>query len=130
MILVDSSAWIEFLRPGGVPSVRRAVGRALASDTVLTLPLIVAEVVQGAPDEETLQELAEDFSALEWVSMGGDTALTAARLGYALRRSDRPVPVTDLLIAAGALQADAVLWHLDSHFETIARVAPLKQKRF
>ena len=82
--------------------MRRAVGRALASDTVLTLPLIMAEVVQGAPDEETLEELAEDFSALEWVSMGENTALTAARLGYALRRSGRPVPVTDLLIARHA----------------------------
>ncbi len=62
--------------------------------------------------------------------MDAGTAVSAARLGFALRRRGRGAPPTDLLIAAGAIQAEAELWHLDRHFEAIAEVGPLRQRRF
>jgi predicted nucleic acid-binding protein len=129
-ILVDSSVWIEFYRPHGNAVVRGAVVEALANATLFTLPIIVTEVVQGAPDAEVLEDLAMDFSSLEWVPVDAETAVSAARLGFALRRVGRPVPSTHLLIAAAAIQIDAELWHLDRHFETIAGMAPLSQRRF
>jgi predicted nucleic acid-binding protein len=129
-ILVDSSVWIEFYRPRGNAEVRKAVVEALASATLFTLPIIVTEVVQGAPDAEVLEDLAMDFSSLEWIPVDAETAVSGARLGFALRRAGHPVPPTDLLIAASAIQIDAELWHLDSHFETIAGMAPLNQRRF
>jgi predicted nucleic acid-binding protein len=129
-VLVDSSVWIEFYRPSGRLEVQEATAEALAHARVLTLPIIVAEVVQGAPDAETLEELAADFSALEWISEDAGIALSAARLGFALRQRGRAVPPTDLLIAAGAIQADAELWHMDRHFEVIAEIGPLRQRRF
>lgn len=43
---------------------------------------------------------------------------------------DSAVPATDLMIAAIALDHECQLWHLDAHFERIARVAPLQQRKF
>lgn len=129
-VLVDSSIWIDFYRPDGLGNVRAAVTEALAEDAVYTVPLIVAEVVQGAPDEATLKSLLEDFSAFRTVACDHGTGARAARIGYALRREGNPAPATDLLIAAATLEADCELWHRDRHFETIARVTPLRTRAF
>jgi predicted nucleic acid-binding protein len=129
-ILVDSSVWIDFYRPGCPEALRGAVLGALSRDRVWTLPLIAAEVVQGAPDEEHLDALAGDFAALHPLGCGVDVGTSAARIGYALRRAGRRVPATDLLIAAAAVAGECELWHRDHHFETIATVTPLKQRTF
>lgn len=84
-ILVDSSVWIEFYRPDGNAAVRDTVVEALANATLFTLPIIVTEVFQGAPDAEVLEDLAMDFSSLEWIPVDAETAVSAARLGFALR---------------------------------------------
>ena len=50
MIVVDSSAWIEFYRSGGDPVVSEAVAAAVANDVVLTNGIIQAEIVSFAPE--------------------------------------------------------------------------------
>lgn len=129
-ILVDSSVWIDFYRPGGEGEMTDEVAEHLALGTVATTPVVVAEVVRGAPDEEELELLSRDFSALRWVPLDRETSTRAARIGFELRRTGKAVPATDLLVAAAALAGGCELWHQDAHFETIAGVAPLRQRRF
>lgn len=129
-VLVDSSLWIDFYRPDGSGDVRVAVTEALTEDAVFTVPLIVAEVVQGAPDEATLELLLEDFSAFRPVACDHGTGARAARIGATLQGEGNPVPATDLLIAAAALEANCELWHRDRYFEAIARVTPLRTRAF
>jgi predicted nucleic acid-binding protein len=128
-VLVDSSVWIDFYRPSCSDEIRRRILEALAAESVFTASIIVAEVVQGAPDEDLLEELTRDFSALHTVEVDFDVGASAARIGYALRRRGRPAPSTDLLIAAAAMAAECELWHQDAHFQTIATVTPLQQRR-
>lgn len=129
-LLVDSSIWIEYYRPDGRPEIQDAVREELRAGGVATTPLIVSEVARGAPDPETLEALVDDFSALACLDGGFDAGVRAARIGHALRRSGRPVPTTDLLIAAEAVGADYELWHQDGHFERIADITDLRQRRF
>jgi predicted nucleic acid-binding protein len=129
-ILVDSSVWIAFYRPGCADTLKDAVLDALSRDRVWTLPLIAAEVVRGAPDEEHLDALAADFATLHPLGCGMGVGTSAARIGYALRRTGRAAPATDLLIAAAAVAGECELWHRDRHFETIATVTPLQQRSF
>ena len=128
-VLIDSSVWIDYYRPGPAAALRSAVIDGLTQDAVFTMPLIVAEVVQGAPDEETLETLLDDFHALRQIEVGFEVGKRAARIGYAMRRLGNPTPTADLLIAAAALAADSELWHRDVHFTQIARVAPLRERR-
>lgn len=129
-ILVDSSIWVDFYRPKASEEIRDVVTEALALDAVFTVSLIAAEVVQGAPDEPTLETLLDDFSALREIPLDLEVGAGAARIGYALRRLGRPMPATDLMIAAAALRAECELWHRDAHFETIAEVTPLRARAF
>lgn len=129
-LLVDSSIWIEYYRPDGRPEIRDAVREELLAGGVATTALIVAEVVRGAPHPRGLEDLADDFSALAFLDGGFEAGVRAARIGHALRRTGRPVPSADLLIAAEAVGAECELWHQDAHFERIADVADLGQRSF
>lgn len=92
--------------------------------------MIVVEVLQGAATPEEHHDLREDFAGYHWLDVNRETAERAARMGIDLHRRGHIVPATDLLIAATALEHGYHPWHLDEHFERIARVAPLKHKRW
>ena len=129
-ILIDSSLWIEYYRPDGRRHRREAVREALAQDRVATSAMILIEVLQGTTTLEAYDALREDSAALHWLEVTRATAERAARMGFDLRRRGEAVPATDLMIAAIALDHECQLWHLDAHFEWIARVVPLQQRRF
>lgn len=128
-ILIDSSVWIEYYRPGGPPALREAVREVLAKDLCVTAGLIVVEVLQGARSEPDFALLKQDFSALPWLDLSVEAALEAARLGFELARRGTPVPATALVIAAVALAHDCQLWHLDADFDRISSLAPLSTTR-
>ena len=121
MILVDSSAWIEFYRASGDPGVAGAVARAIEEDSVCTNGIIQAEIVPFAPDRKSFQQLTDDFKAFHWIEIGRKDFDLAAGMGFDLRRRGVTVPATDLIIAACAIRTGARLYHLDSHFDQIAK---------
>ena len=75
------------------------------------------------------ERLASALDALPQLDMTPEVWREAERLGFRLRRSGVSVPVTDVLIAASALEHECVLLHRDRHFALIARHAPLKERQ-
>jgi predicted nucleic acid-binding protein len=127
MILVDTSAWIEFQRATG-SSADRAVTAAVEADAPLaTTGLVVLELLAGARDELQARELRRlldrcRFLPLEEPSDHEAAAAiyrTCRRAGTTIRR------LPDCLIAAVAIRAGARLLHRDADFDAIARHAPL-----
>jgi predicted nucleic acid-binding protein len=84
-VLVDTSAWAEFLNGTDSPEAR-AVDRLLAGeDDVVTCGLVAAEVFQGIRrDREELEAFFRKMTFLE--PSGIDTYLKAADLHRTLRR--------------------------------------------
>ena len=128
-VLIDSSVWIAYYRPGGSPGVRDAVQAALAEDRAVTTGLIVVEVLQGARTEADFTLLETDFSALPWLQPTPRAVAQAARWGFELARRGTPIPAIDLVIAAVAVAYDCELWHGDAHFERLKPLAPLVMRR-
>jgi predicted nucleic acid-binding protein len=126
MILVDSSAWIEFYRSSGNPGVAGAVARAIEEDAVCTNGIIQAEIVSFAPDRKSFEQLTADFKAFHWLEFERKDFDLASKMGLDLRRRGVTAPATDLTIAACAIHAGAMLYHLDSHFDQIAKHTRLK----
>lgn len=73
------------------------------------------------------------MAALRWVETGRDTYKRAGALGFALRRRDVTLPVTDCFIAAAVESIGGRLLTLDTHFGELARegsLALLRGQRF
>lgn len=128
MILVDSSAWVEFLRATGSPAhlrLRAALeeGAALASSDV-----ILMEILAGARDAADRERLRRLLYGLELLAVEGPADHEAAAdIFRACRRGgETPRKLTDCLIAAVAIRSKSELLCADSHFDAIARHAGLR----
>ena len=125
MILVDSSAWIEFFRRTGSPTAVR-VRHALA-DGFATCDPVRLEVLAGARDGKHLSELRRLLSRGQDVPVGPSQYEEAASLYRQCRRQGRTVrKMMDCLIAAAAVSVDAAVLHQDADFDALAACTVLR----
>lgn len=128
MILVDSSAWIEFLRATG-GSTHLRLREALQEGIELACTdVIVMEILAGARDDADRDRLRRLLYGLEFLAVEGPADYEQAAELYRLCRGggETPRKLTDCLIAAVAIRNDAELLCEDADFFAIARFAPLR----
>lgn len=128
MILVDTSAWVEFLRDtSGAVCVK--VDELLDGD-IATCDPIRMEVLAGARDEHHLGDLRRLLARASVVATGPSDYDQAAALYRACRQSGETVrKLIDCLIAAVAIRVDVPVLHADTDFEVLARHTPLRLLR-
>jgi predicted nucleic acid-binding protein len=122
VILVDSSAWIEFQRATGSAVDRRLTAAIEADEPLAITGLIVLEVLAGARDEQHARQLNRLLSRARLVPLEEPSDHEAAAALYrACRREGVTIRrLPDCLIAAVAIRAGAKLLHQDADFEAIA----------
>jgi predicted nucleic acid-binding protein len=129
VLLADTSVWIEFFRRGS-----RLDLQALAEqEEVVTCLPVLQEVLQGFRDENAFRAARAGLLALPIVESPLPQAafLEAADLYRRARRAGLTVrSATDCLIAVCALRNDLEVFHVDRDFDALARVAPLRVRRF
>jgi hypothetical protein len=128
-LLVDSSAWIEFLRETG-SSIDRRLDTELAQEhaDLTTTDVVVMEALAGARDDGERDELRQTLYGCRFLMVDGPADYEqAAEIYRACRRKGETIrKMTDCLIAAVAIRHDAELLHLDADFPAIARHTPLR----
>lgn len=125
MILVDTSAWVEFLRDTGSPVCQRA--DALLDGDIATCHSIRMEVLAGARDDRHLNDLRRLLARASIVPVRATDYEEAAALFRACRRRGETVrKLIDCLIAAVAIRADSPVLHADADFEVLARHTALR----
>ena len=131
MLLVDTSAWIDYLRGADTAAARelRELLRIRVSELATTEP-IVMEILAGAKDDRGLQQLEALTNGLPMLPVNALRDYhDAAGLYRAARRTGKTLrKLVDCLIAAVAIRNDATLIHQDRDFEAIAAVAPLRAR--
>jgi predicted nucleic acid-binding protein len=128
MILVDSSALIEYYRPAGSPTVRAAVAEVVDADLVAVNGVIQVEILGFASPRTSFEELLRHFKVFRWLHLQEEDFDFAAEIGFALRRKGITIPANDLIIAASAMRADVLLYHADSHYNTLSQHFALRAK--
>lgn len=128
MLLIDSSAWIEYLRPKGSLKVKERVREILEKENAVCCGIVVVEILRGAKDNKTFHMLKETLLALPQIPIDNTVIEKAARWGFMLAKKGKTVSTTDLFIASAA-DAKAVVLHVDNDFETIASITGLGQEK-
>ena len=119
MILIDTSAWVEFLRDTGSP-VCDLVGELLA-DEIAVCDAVRMEILAGARDERDLISLQRLLARATMLSTQATDYDDAASLYRRCRRQGRTVrKLIDCLIAAVAIRTDTQVLHNDTDFDTLA----------
>lgn len=125
MILLDTSAWIEYLRNTGSPVCIR-VDELLGQDIATCHPVRM-EVLSGARDDRHLTELRRLLARATLLPTDPSDYEDAAALYRTCRRRGATVRrLMDCLIAAVAIRAAVPLFHADADFDALARHTPLE----
>jgi predicted nucleic acid-binding protein len=124
VILIDTSAWMEFLRDTGSRTCER-VDEALGSP-IATCDPVRMELLAGARDEHHLDQLRRLLAIATTLPTGPADYEQAAALYRSCRRQGATIrKLIDCLIAAVAIRAGVRVLHCDSDFDTLAQHTPL-----
>ncbi len=119
MILLDTSAWVEFLRDTGsmvCTTVDDLLGANIAICDVISM-----EVLAGARSEAHLTQLRGLLAPATMLPTTPEDHDQAASLYRTCRRNGETVrKLIDCLIAAVAIRANAEILHADADFAALA----------
>ena len=122
MTLVDTSAWVEFLRKDGRDDVAERVTALLDSDEAAICGMVELELLQGLFPREA-RRVHGLVRALHYVDLDrADYVEAGNRLG-ALRERGITVPASDALIGTAAIRRALPLLTTDSHFRHFPQLA-------
>ena len=125
MILIDTSAWIEFLRDTGSPVCNRV--EALLESEIAICDAIRMEVLAGARNDRHLHSLRRLLARAVVIPTISRDYDEAAVLYRCCRQEGETVrKLIGCLIGAVAIRIDTTILHKDTDFEVLARHAPLK----
>lgn len=124
MILVDTSAWVEYDRATGSPADRRLTELISTGARVAVTEPVIMEVVAGARGDEREAELRRLLLSCDLLRF--DAAVdfdAAARIYRSCRRAGvTPRGIVDCMIASVAYRHGASLLTLDADLDRVADV--------
>lgn len=120
MILIDTSAWVEFLRDTGSPACTR-VDALLDGDIATCHPVRMA-VLAGARSDRHLRQLRGLLARATTLDTLATDYEDAASLYRTCRQHGETVrKLIDCLIGAHAIRAGVPVLHADADFDVLAR---------
>jgi predicted nucleic acid-binding protein len=128
LILIDTSAFIEFLNKTGSP-FDKEIEYLISNDEDLAIAdITITEILQGIKEDKEFNEIKKSLMAFPVYSLKGvDSFIAAAELFRKCRKKGLTVRSTvDLLIAQIVLENNLILLHNDNDFENIARLNGIK----
>jgi predicted nucleic acid-binding protein len=128
VIVVDSSAWVEYLRATG-SRLHRFLRSLIETGAELAVTeVVLMELLAGAPSARNRAALRARLLAFPILPLRGLAGYEAAsELYHACRVGGETVrALTDCLVAVPTIEAGASLLHADRDFEVLARHTPLR----
>lgn len=122
LYLADTSAWHRAVHP----DVATAWESRLATDSLATCAQVRLEILYSARSLDHYGKLSAELLALHQLPCGAEQFERALEVQQRLARKGglhhRSVKIPDLIIAACAEAARAILWHYDEDYDRIAEI--------
>jgi len=117
-IVVDTSVWIDFFNRPHSP-VTLHLQSLLRNRQVVLVGMVLAEILQGIKNPEEARRVRESLDRLPFLETTRAKWQKAGELSAQLRRKGLTLPLSDLIIAATALQEEVAVFTLDPHFKKV-----------
>lgn len=122
MIVVDTSAWVEYLRGTGSREHHALRSLVAGGAPLATTDVVTMEVLAGARDEAHALTLRRMLATLEPLPVQSPDFEEAARIHRHCRAAGESVrALTDCLLAAVAMREGVSVLARDRDFDVIAR---------
>jgi predicted nucleic acid-binding protein len=118
MILIDTSAWIDFLRRQGDATTKRRVAAYIEMEEAAYCGPVEFELLTGAKPRE-LADIRTALSFSTLLDFPQACWQRAAHIEKVLRKKGVTVPRDDIFVAAAAIHHGVALFTHDPHFVLI-----------
>ena len=118
MVIADTSVWIPFFNQP-LSFEKRELDTLIDADRVLLVGVVLAELIQGCRTTNEAEAITSKLTGLRFLDTRFSTWKRSGDLSFALRRKGITVPLSDLVVAAVALEHDCSVYALDPHFEQV-----------
>lgn len=116
-ILVDTTIWIEFFRARS--KIGDRLETLLMENAVWTCGIVMFEVVRGIKSEHEKSKILDVLTGLPYIEMTQALWQKSADLSISLKKNGLNLPLSDIFIAAVAVENDLSIFTLDQHFNQI-----------
>lgn len=132
MILVDTSAWVEFQRATGSAADSRLTAAVEQGEDLATTGQVLLELLAGARGERHASDLRRLLDRCRFLTLEEPSDHEAAAALYrTCRRGGTTIRrLPDCLIAAVAIRAGTPVLARDADFDAIARYSALQLVEF
>lgn len=121
MVIADTSVWIPFFNRPDSPE-KTALDLLIDADEVALVGVVLAELLQGCRTPSEREALSDALLALPYYEVTQSTWSQTGDLSAQLLRRGITLPLSDLIIAALAIERDCRIYSLDTHFKKIPDV--------
>ena len=118
LVLIDTSAWIEYLKKTSHP-ITKEIESALILNVAATCQLVLAELLQGARSEKETDLILDLASVVRILNESESTWQETGFLSNKLRKQGKTISLIDCYLAVLAKENKAVILTLDKHFSVI-----------
>lgn len=122
MVIADTSVWIPFFNQPGSPE-KREIDALIDADRLVLVGVVLTELIQGCRTTREANMIVSKLTGLCFLETSFSNWRRAGELSFLLRRKGITLPLSDLLIAALALEHRCQVYSLDPHFEHIPDLA-------
>ena len=125
-ILADTTIWIEFFRAKS--KIGDRLEKLLMENAVWTCGMVMFEVLQGIKSEGEKINILDVMASLPYVEMTKKLWQSVAELSLLVKKNGVNLPLSDILIAAIAIENDLSVYTLDNHFKQIPNLKLYEKK--
>jgi len=120
-VIIDTSAWINFFR---LPNSKekKTIDKLLDDNRAVMVGVVLSEILQGVQSEKVFDTLLLQLSAVPYYETTNTTWANVGRISMRLRKKGKIIPITDIVVAALALENGCSVYTLDKHFNAIREV--------
>jgi len=116
MVIPDADSWIDFLNG----HQRGDVLKALVDEAeVVVVGSVLSEIMRGIAEEKERERVVSFLSRLDYAEMSRRSWIRAGNIAADLEAKGLRIPMTDIYVAAVALQAGHEVLTRDKHFNRI-----------
>ncbi|RJQ56607.1 MAG: PIN domain nuclease [Nitrospiraceae bacterium] len=119
-ILADTSIWIEFFKPG--TPMGKKLESLIIRNSASTCGIILFELLQGVRSEAEKIKISDALSNIPYLEMTRPLWQKSADMSASLKRKGLTLPLSDIIVAAIAIEHNLSVFTLDKHFEQIPGV--------
>lgn len=118
MVVVDTAVWIDYLR-NKRSSQGDKVAELIHDGRAALVGVVLAELLRGLRSQGERDRLERELTGATFLEMTKAAWRRAGVVGSLLESAGQAIPMTDVFIAALAVEGDHEVFTFDKHFERI-----------